>query len=387
MDSSLSKRQSQMLQGLAVLMMLFHHFFTKPENLTLIYFFNADLCMRLAWLCKLCVSMFAFISGYGMNAGCNSQAKPDLKKLYKKAFKRIAALYLTMWVILILFKVCEYFFAGVAVSPLEFALNATGLFYTYNGSWWYIFFYALICLLFPFIRLFLTKCISLKQKLFYALCFALAIAAFYGIGQVLFYPYLATVFLYMVVAVHPPVMLSFIIGILFSEFRLFDHLLRTIKRFVIAEQSYTSVKNPITIVKIVLVKYIFPLLIVMASSYIRIKLAVSAAYCTTDFILVPVLISAFLMWRMQFDSAPSIVLNTGKITDKAVSFIFFFIGNYSTGMWLTHVLIMGYSYEAVARLTHFVVPFYLAEAILALLASMLVSFLISLVKKLIFKAR
>ena len=355
MDRSISKKQSQILQAIAVLMMLFHHFFTKPDNLTLLHFFNAETCMRLAWLCKLCVATFAFISGYGMNSGCDSGSLPDLKKLYRKAGVRILKLYTIAWLMLIFFKAGEYIFLGNAPSAMEFILNATGLFYTYNGSWWYIFFYVLLCLFFPLIRIFLTRVISVKRKLLLAAVIAAAVGLFYLLGQFLFYPYLATAFLYLIVALHPPILLAYIAGICVSEFGIYDRLLEIVEPW---ERG--------SFCRLFLINFLMPVIVIGLGCTVRIFLADSAAYCRIDCILVPIFVLCFILLCKYLRALPAGI-------KKGLEGVFLFFGKYSTGIWLSHVLVMGYSYEFIARLTRFVLPFYLAEVILSLICSVLIS--------------
>lgn len=334
MDKSISKKQSTMFQGLAIIMMLFHHYFTMPSNLTLLHFFNEDFCMHFAWLCKLCVITFAFISGYGMNHGQNSNEKPDFKLLYKKAGIRILKLYVLLWIIIALFKSIDVFFLHTPIAGSELLLNCLGLFYTYNGAWWYVFFYLIICLLFPVFRFFLTRCIPVYKKIAALGISIIAIGLLYFLSLHFFFPYLYTALLYMFVSLHPPILLGFIVGVLTSEFRILDRLLKPIP------QNYVMLLPALATLIIIAV--------------IRWQIATSAAYCTFDFLMIVPIVAAFIM-----------------ISDK-LSFIqnlFHFFGKYSTTMWLTHVIIMGYSYEFLARYTRYVIPFFVAEVMLCLMIS------------------
>ena len=63
----MTKRQSAVLQGVAIWMMLYHHLYSEAaEYESLFPFLQADAVRRIAWFCKICVGIFAFVSGYGM---------------------------------------------------------------------------------------------------------------------------------------------------------------------------------------------------------------------------------------------------------------------------------------------------------------------------------
>lgn len=66
----LDKSASAALKGVAILLMLFHHMYRKPSmfddyGLSFAPFEQADV-VDFAAVCKICVSIFAFISGYGL---------------------------------------------------------------------------------------------------------------------------------------------------------------------------------------------------------------------------------------------------------------------------------------------------------------------------------
>lgn len=334
MDKSMSKDNSIMFQGLAVLMMLFHHFFTKPANLTLLHFNNEMFVMRFAWLCKLCVVIFAFISGYGMNAGENSSKRPSLGLLYKKAFTRILKLYLSLWLVIAVTKCIDFFLLHQPISGVQLILNCLGLSYTYNGTWWYVLFYALICLIFPLIRLLLTKDISIVKKIIGICITAFCIFLLYQLSLHVLFPYLFTGLMFIYVSLHPPILFAFIIGIIVSELRLLDKIKK------IMDRKYLM---------------LFPALVILfIISYIRWKLADSAAYCTWDFVMIfPLVISIM------------IILNCLPFLQK----LFVFFGKHSTTMWLTHSLTMAYTYVFIAAYIKSIIPFFIAEVIVCFLFS------------------
>ncbi len=360
MDRSISKRHTQALQGLAVLMMLFHHFFQKPENLTLLYFFNADMCMRIAWLCKLCVTIFAFLSGYGMNFGQDSNKKPDLKSLYKKSAVRILRLYSLLWLVIIVFKTGEIIVSRIMVIPPEITIipfnlpefigNMLGVVNTYNGSWWYVLFYVIICLLFPIIRVLLSKAVPIRSKAVLCLSFAVIAVGLRIAADHILFPYLFTGLMYLIVALHPPILLAFILGVLVSEYALFDRILSFINMHISGSP-----------VKCFLFRFLIPVAVVAMLAIARIKIAPSAAYCTWDFIMSPLMVLCYLI-----------------VVRDYVPRVLYFFGSFSTAMWLTHVSLMGYVYFPVARLTRFVPTFYLAMVVITLIVSFTIQYVLTL---------
>ena len=68
LSKGITSKQSVMLQGLAAAMMLYHHLFIRPDMLFVEYstLLGETREIRLALFCKLCVAIYAFVSGYGM---------------------------------------------------------------------------------------------------------------------------------------------------------------------------------------------------------------------------------------------------------------------------------------------------------------------------------
>jgi len=98
-DFRISPNETNIIKGVAICAMLFHHLF---------YATNAygDFTQQLAIICKVCVSMFLFVSGYGMavqyskihSNGIRNQIFDTSKFL----FKRLSKFYLNYWAIFII---------------------------------------------------------------------------------------------------------------------------------------------------------------------------------------------------------------------------------------------------------------------------------------------
>ncbi len=66
----MSKKQSDIVKGIAILFMVFHHLFMKEARYEAYHFtgliINQSITVFIAEHFKVCVSLFAFLSGYGM---------------------------------------------------------------------------------------------------------------------------------------------------------------------------------------------------------------------------------------------------------------------------------------------------------------------------------
>ena len=80
MKNGITKEQSKMIQGLAIIMMLYHHLFATPEIFGIEYFSllnigGINIEQKMAWFFKICVGIFAFMVGYGYAYSKNKDLK------------------------------------------------------------------------------------------------------------------------------------------------------------------------------------------------------------------------------------------------------------------------------------------------------------------------
>ncbi|MBQ4416407.1 MAG: hypothetical protein II868_01825, partial [Butyrivibrio sp.] len=66
MQGALSREQSIRVQGIAILLMIWHHFFLEPSVYGDGFFVFPDAAFRFAWFSRITVSLYSFVSGYGM---------------------------------------------------------------------------------------------------------------------------------------------------------------------------------------------------------------------------------------------------------------------------------------------------------------------------------
>ena len=78
----MSKQESQIYKGIAIILMLFHHLFNDFEEYagyTVNYWpFTAQKVQLFAVLSKICVAVFVFITGYGLAASFQKECAPAL---------------------------------------------------------------------------------------------------------------------------------------------------------------------------------------------------------------------------------------------------------------------------------------------------------------------
>ena len=88
-NSFVSKKDSKALYGIAIIFMLYHHLFLDPKrinnNYISVFGDYAWMEIRLAWVCKICVAIYVFISGYAM---CIHTKELEIQKL---SWERIKA--------------------------------------------------------------------------------------------------------------------------------------------------------------------------------------------------------------------------------------------------------------------------------------------------------
>lgn len=160
----LSKGDTSVLKGLALLMLLIHHLFYiqngRFDDITI--YGNISLVNMTGQVCKVCVALFVFLSGYGLAATYSKHRKIKFTEFFKKRFKK---LFINYWLIWILFVPIGVIFFGRTFEQVygqdiitKFFLDFMGLLnltgeYGYNPTWWFYSCIIILYLLFPFIIL------------------------------------------------------------------------------------------------------------------------------------------------------------------------------------------------------------------------------------------
>ena len=168
-------KQTNIVKGVAVLMLLWHHlFFNSPETAVLyrsvFQVMGIPAEALISVFCKVCVAIFMFLSGYGMFISYEGFLKKD--RQYKNAFtrdvtfvkNRLIKLLSSYWVIYIIFVPLGLFFGKsflevYGANPLHWLADFFGIShllfgtaYTMNGTWWYMSVIIVYYLIYPLLH-------------------------------------------------------------------------------------------------------------------------------------------------------------------------------------------------------------------------------------------
>ena len=327
MKNGLKKEDSLLIYGISIFIMIYHHLFAIPEKLgstnyisILNTLFGGITEQRLAWLFRLCVAFYAFISGYGI---CTIISKKNytercslvsIKTNYILAFKQIFKLLKKYWLVFIIFipigVVC---FDKSLIGPKTFTYSLFGLSNDYNAEWWYIKQYMMMLLLFPLFDFLLCNIITfinhlIIQKYKYGRQSTVALILLFGIVFLFFRN--APVFNYLIAQLDNGVFvftLIFFVGFLCAFFHLFELGTDSI--------HFQTLRPYLAIVML------------FACISIRWIRAYDAAYCKYDaFITAPVVYSIVTLFSYL----------------NPLTTFFQKLGKYSTYMWLTHTFFCFY---------------------------------------------
>lgn len=156
-----TRKQTNVAKGIAICLMFANHLYAFDDRLIhgnsyipLIPSLAVE--YQIGLFGNICVSIFLFLSGYGMFLGyLNSEEKPLVYSI-----KKLKSFYLTYWLYFLIFvPIGLLYFKEVTlwhsnqsrylVSPKIFLENFFGWSATYNGEWWFVRLFV-ICLLFIF---------------------------------------------------------------------------------------------------------------------------------------------------------------------------------------------------------------------------------------------
>lgn len=152
----ITKRDSKMLKGVAILAMLMLHLFCRRDNLPytpLLWIGDTPLIYYFGLFGDICVAIYCFVSGY---AHYMQSSKTELRHRWKRLLRFL----IPFWVIAAVFSVIGIFTGNPAIpaSVKEFLLNCLTIKNSYNGAWWYANTYILLVALQPLSRKFVERC-------------------------------------------------------------------------------------------------------------------------------------------------------------------------------------------------------------------------------------
>jgi len=156
----LSKPDSNVLKGAAILMMVMLHLFAR-KNVGDLYYAEpliggAPWVYYLAIMGDACRQIYLFVTGYAfylMVTNANGS-------LLGKNLKRIAKLYVNFWVVFLIFVPIGMMIGDERVFTPDigrFVLGFLGISNAYNGAWWFLRVYVILVLLSPVLIRFIKR--------------------------------------------------------------------------------------------------------------------------------------------------------------------------------------------------------------------------------------
>lgn len=169
MPNGLKKEDSAALKGIAVLMLVFHHCYRiaeKFEKYEVVFRgFSAEQVITIARFGKICVAIFAFVSGYGLMCGYISKVKEKSpRSIWGYSSRHLLSTASGFWFTAIVFYLLYFLRDGsfqkwgdtLSERILAVTLDIFGTARllgtkSLNGSWWYMSAALVFILLLPFL--------------------------------------------------------------------------------------------------------------------------------------------------------------------------------------------------------------------------------------------
>lgn len=348
MSSYLSKDDSKSLYGIAILLMVFHHCFSIPSrpNYDYISVWGSlwEVEMRLAWIGKLCVAIFAFISGYALSKWAQKEKSPSFIRDFKKSHGQLWRFYWKFWLVFIIFVPIGVLFYGKKCS---IQLILRGLFFGeyYCAEWWYVKQYLLLMVFFPL----LNTCVSWFEKMNTKGKIITGCTLFVGIAILrmrYWDSFAATVFIWFVNTFGGAYSYIFITAYLIARYNVYEVISERIRI-----HSFVSI---VGIIVLLAVRYIY---------------VTDPGQHNCDMILTPLLI----LFTGQ-------LLHT-KFVEQWIAPVLRLLGKYSTFMWLTHTFYIYTYFQWIGLLPKYSILIYLWVLLLALVNAIILSWIYVLIEK------
>lgn len=140
--SFIKRDETNIIKGIALILMFYHHFFTIPDywidSVSVLY--SADIAEMFSASFKICVPIFAFLTGYFYFFS---------KKTYRYSIRKISDLYINYIVVFLLLMFAAILLNVYKFSIVMFLAEATALVRPNMYHCWYVLFYAIAMLLMP----------------------------------------------------------------------------------------------------------------------------------------------------------------------------------------------------------------------------------------------
>lgn len=176
--SFISKQEAIMLQAVAVMLMVWHHLFGFPDRITEPFVLILDAIYPvetyLAYFGRVCISIFAFSSGYGLRKKHLITANGiGILQNYQSMFTRLLKFFSRYWAVFFVFVPIGFALRLYSFNWKSFLGGIIGNGSGYNGEWWYVGYYVRYLLLFPLLNVwmeFLGRISRIAPHVFTAAC-------------------------------------------------------------------------------------------------------------------------------------------------------------------------------------------------------------------------
>ena len=153
----ISKSEAAILQAVAVMLMVWHHLFGFPDRINVPYVLVFDRLFHIetimGYFGRICVAVFAFVSGYGMRKKAVNSGKTKLLSGYHSIASQLLKSFSRYWAVFCLFIPIGFLLKVYPVDGIRFLKGLLGNGVGYNGEWWYVDYYIRLLLLFPVVTL------------------------------------------------------------------------------------------------------------------------------------------------------------------------------------------------------------------------------------------
>lgn len=146
----LTKKDTNMTKGLAIVFMVLLHLFCRVDDLPYecLKIGGVPLVYYIGLFADQCVAIYCFCSGYALEL--ISEKYNNAKDYYKNRAKSVFSLLLNFWIVLVLFSILGLIFDKTGTIPgslKDFLLHFFLLSKSYNGAWWFVLTYILLVFL------------------------------------------------------------------------------------------------------------------------------------------------------------------------------------------------------------------------------------------------
>lgn len=315
----LTKEKSNIVYGIAACLMVFHHLFGFPERVPDTYIPMLDfgalhMETMLAYFGKICISLYAFISGYGL-----SQKAQQKSNAFHMIINQLKKFYIHYWTVFVIFVPYGMIKQIYSVNCFELFGNWIGWLCSYNAEWWYVKEYITMLFLFPFIDVvyeYLKKTIKAKLRIPIGIIVTCMVSITNGS------------FKYIMI---------FVLGIIFSQESIFEYIDHKIQK-----------------------KYLWACICVMLVLVGRTMIGGSGHL---DIILCPILIYGIC------------ILTEAELVRKYINPMIKILGKYSMYIWLTHTFFAYYYFQELVFMAKYSLGIFVWTIVLCLCVAVVIEFI------------